>query len=414
MKLVSRWAALAVLALSLVLPAAALAAPATFSSVEVAVHPEQTGAVMIVSGTLAEDVALPAEVELAVPAGARLQWAGEILGGSPDADPSVDYKVETRDGLDVYSFSMKSSRTAQLEILPSDLVTTTPTGMLADVTWTPSTDLPRVTVNYLLPQTASVLTPADGAEMSAGPEGYSYYVRTVDNAKAGEPISLKFGYSLGAAAAPTTTTPKSNNDSIVLVAILGAVLLAFAGLAVGVVRKAQAKAAASEQPAGKPHTARMPKLEALAEADEVEAESVDEAEPAGTHARPRTQIYLLVGVLVVIGLAAGLALGSGGKASVIGDVATLQIASVDTCTTSNIALKTPEGADLAKDANDILGRLKSVTGVGNASLYIKESRLEVAYCDSNTSEELIRAALEPTGYLADSAPATGDPSAPAQ
>lgn len=413
MKLVSRWAALAALALSLTLPSTALAAPATFSSVEVAVHPEQTGAVMIVSGTLAEDVALPAEVELAAPAGARLQWAGEILGGAPDADPNVDYKVTTRDGVDVYSFTMKSSRTAQLEVLPSDLVTQTPAGMLADVTWTPATDLPRVAVNYLLPQTAQVLTPAEGAEMSAGPEGYSYYVRTVENAKAGEPISLKFGYALGAAAAPTASVPKSNSDSIVLVVILGAVLLAFAGLAVGVTRKAKAKAAASETPTGKQRTARMPKLETLAEADEDETDVVDEVELTGTSARPRTQVYLLVGVLVVIGLVAGIALGSGGKAAVVGDVATLQIASVDTCTTSNIALVTPEGADLAKDANDILGRLKSVTGVGNASLYIKESRLEVAYCDSNTSEELIRAALEPTGYLANSAPA-GSQDAPAQ
>jgi hypothetical protein len=73
-------------------PALALAKePAAWSKVDVAVHAEQNGTLMIVSGELPESTALPAKVKLAAPAGSTFQWAGEILGGDVSQDPDVKY-----------------------------------------------------------------------------------------------------------------------------------------------------------------------------------------------------------------------------------------------------------------------------------------------------------------------------------
>ena len=51
----------------------ALAAPSAWQNVDVTRHFEQDGSILLVSGDLPETAKLPAEAELAVPAGSQLQ-----------------------------------------------------------------------------------------------------------------------------------------------------------------------------------------------------------------------------------------------------------------------------------------------------------------------------------------------------
>ena len=87
--------AVAVLMAAFVLGSAsiAFAAPAQWDSVDLVVHDENGKQLVILAGVIPTETALPAEVEIAVPAGLELQWAGEILGGDPGKDPSVAPKI---------------------------------------------------------------------------------------------------------------------------------------------------------------------------------------------------------------------------------------------------------------------------------------------------------------------------------
>jgi len=377
----------------------ALAAPTSWEAVDVTVHAEQGNATMLVSGTLPEGTKLPAEVELPVPAGSQFQWAGEILGGPVDQDPSVQYTTTTRDGSDIYSFRLTESLIGQLEVIPAGLVISTADGYQSNLTWTANSDVKELRLNYRLPQTAKVVTPAAGASMSPGPTGYNYYSKTIQDVKAGQTESLAFGYSPVTAAPATSAGTTGASDTVALVLVLGAALAFFAFFAMKVSRKMQAKSGATSTPMA---AARASEHQGAGDvpAEDGTAPAVDresEAPPVRAGRKPAVILGLVVGVLGAVVL---VALSNGGKAAVSGDTVMLTVAQVDACSQSNIPLSTPPGGDLARDANDILGLLKSVSGVGNATIYLSQSMIEVNYCESSTDEARIRASLAPSGYVA--------------
>ncbi len=102
---------------------------------------------------LPEKAALPAEGELSVPAGAKLQWIGEVLGGPANADPELKYTKVTKDGVDVYRFTLTKARTAQVEVLspaaPFDGTNYTPA-----IKWTSAQAVPAVRLNIRVPESA--------------------------------------------------------------------------------------------------------------------------------------------------------------------------------------------------------------------------------------------------------------------
>ena len=98
---------LAVLALCPGVPSA-FAAESPWKSVDVILHDDPSGPILLVAGELADKVTLPAEVVLAAPTGLKLEWAGEVLGGPVEQDPSVTPQMSPSGGVDAYSFSMYS------------------------------------------------------------------------------------------------------------------------------------------------------------------------------------------------------------------------------------------------------------------------------------------------------------------
>ena len=106
--------------------------------------------------------------------------------------------------------------------------------------------------------------------------------------------------------------------------------------------------------------------------------------------------------VIVTALVAGavFALNANRGGIATGDTVEMSYAQVDTCTTSNVGLTPPAGGSVESDRNEILESLRAVVGVGNATLHLKESRIEVRYCDSSVSEAQVLAALNGTGYTA--------------
>jgi len=89
LRVLRSFAATTMLLVALFCASTALAAPAPWQRVDVILHAEESGGVMLVSGELPPGTKLPAEAELSVPAGSTLLWTGEILGGATSEDPSL-------------------------------------------------------------------------------------------------------------------------------------------------------------------------------------------------------------------------------------------------------------------------------------------------------------------------------------
>lgn len=97
-------------------------APLAQGSISVQVSPGTTSSetVAIVGVSLAPSMVLPVRVDLPLPVGATVSWAGEILGGDPSADPQREYTIHDGSGGAKYvEFTVTQSHQAQIETLGS-------------------------------------------------------------------------------------------------------------------------------------------------------------------------------------------------------------------------------------------------------------------------------------------------------
>lgn len=218
-------------AFALVLAPAAYAAPNAWQSIDVTVHAEQSGGMLLISGELPETVSLPAEAELSVPTGSQIQWIGQILGGDVSADPALQYTKSTEGETDIYRFTLTESRIAQVEVPITDEISFDGTAYRASLIWTPSQDVPEVWMGVKLPASATIIEEAAGATVVPGETGYSYYSKTVTDAKAGQPLDLAFTYTAPAeapvstAAAPGTSSSSSTPIAVILIVAAAALVV---------------------------------------------------------------------------------------------------------------------------------------------------------------------------------------------
>jgi copper chaperone CopZ len=405
----------AIVAVLLVFPAAASAAPANaqWDKVDVIVHVEGGSNIVIVAGELPASAKLPATVQLAVPAGGEFQWAGEILGGDVSADPSVTYEVERAGDSDIYSFTLTKSRIGQVEVLLPSVVTFDGSAYSANLNWTAPDELKKLDMSVRVTQGAQVQTAAEGASIVPGPPGYSYYQKQVSDLKKGQSESLAFTYTQPAGAVPAAPNAPAGqaggNSGLALAAVIVVFGAAFLFAARAVQRKMQGAAysdsddevfADDDESAADYEQAD----EEVADAVELVDDGADElpeedASETVVAARSKTAMvtWAVAGALVVAVVAA---IYSGGAATQTGDTVVMQYAQVDACTTSDITLAVPAGGDVSRDADKILSSLRQLAGVGTATLHLKEARVEVAYCSSSADEQQIVQALNASGYSA--------------
>ncbi len=102
-------------------------------------------------------------------------------------------------------------------------------------------------------------------------------------------------------------------------------------------------------------------------------------------------------VLVVIAVIAG---SGANQVSLVDGKVTRTIATVDECASATLPLTIPAGETIEDAAESIFDALSKTTGVGVVTVYEDDPRVQIAYCQSNSTEPALREVLAPTGYLA--------------
>jgi len=408
---------LAVLASVLLWAGTAVAEPANWQRVEVTLHSEESGGVMLVSGNLPESAALPAEAELSVPAGSELQWVGEILGGDPSADPKLTYAKSTVGVSDVYRFTLTKSRTAQIEIVTSGAVAFDGTNYTSDLKWSATQAVPEVRLSVRVPQGAQIVQAAPEALLQPGEPGYSYYTKTVKDVKPGDQVDMAFAYQVAAATASggsSTSTGSTAQIVVILLAIAAAVLVV-----VSVRRKMALASGEGSGPAEAPAKGARPKANtpstkgkehrpntqaspsSPAATVQVEGTSEQSVRLSGA-SRRKLVTAAIVGPIIVLALVVG---NQTTKPVIEGESISQTFSQGQPCSTATIALAVSGDADPAKTAETLFAALKSVGGINTAKYNFKTSTLEAGFCESKATEAGIRQALAPTGLVDASAPA---------
>lgn len=381
----------------------AVASTVAWERIDITLHTEQSGGVILVQGTLPSTVTLPAEVELWAPAGSELQWAGEILDGPPSEDPSRDFSKTTEGPLDIYRFTLLESHQAQIEVLSRGDVTADGSEYASSLVWIPAQDVSLVRLLVRVPETAQVIRSSPGATLVPGDPGFAYYTRTIEDAKAGEALELAFGYTLQES---TVSSGDSGGQasSVGLVVAIGLGALAILLLLVIVIRRELRSSSAESEPHEAPRAD-----EQTASADRSAVEIADDAEAgtAGenggvshTGAGSAAKRNLLVGVVAVaLILIVVIVAGETTKPKVATDSISQTFASGDPCLTVTIPLDVPNGSDPEVTAAAIFEALGPIDGLNTATYRIGTSTLDVGFCESKTSESIIAQTLQPTGLV---------------
>lgn len=377
--------------------APALAAPSAWSFVDVGLHVEQGQTLLLVAGDLPEDVPLPYEAQLAVPSGTQLRWIGEILGGPPAEDPQLPYTKTTVGDMDVYTFTLTKSRTAQFEGIAAGMTGVSGQNQSTAIKWTAWQDLPSVRVSQRLPRGAQIVQPSEGASLQPGDETYSYYSKTVSNAKAGDVLDLSFSYTVSATA-PAGSTSGASSSIIVPVFMGAAVLLLGALVLIAARRKPEAGGALSAAEArpqeGDSATHQIEPSPVEEVAEELDVEPVGEPSGRGTFLRPQ---FLMLGALVLMVVVAVSVISSGGSGN-SGRISKF-FGSTSPCTSVSLGLTPKPNVDLAERGEDIVDAFSGYDGIGDVTLTIASSTLDVTFCQSSHTEASIRQIVEGTGLV---------------
>ena len=309
--------------------APAFAAEPTWQRIDVALHAEPQRPLMLVAGLLAEDVKLPAEVELAVPAGMQIEWIGEVLGGPTSEDPELQYTKTSAEGMDVYRFTLTEGRAAQIEGLIPNPENFDGTAYTTALAWTPWEPVPEVRIGQQLPAGAAIAEAAPDAVMQPSGTDSVYYVRTLQNPPVGEPIELAFSYTAPAAgtapggSAAAVTPPSQQSSNTALFIIIAVTVAAFAF----VIYKIRGKMATDgDEAPGSPATS----VEAGSPAPS--DSRIDAAAPMSADVPEKRTIKPAVPALIVVAvLLAGalFAINAGSSASTTGGVITKSFGASD-------------------------------------------------------------------------------------
>lgn len=375
----------------------ALAAPATWQFVDITLFAPESGGVMVLSGELPPSTPLPAEVELAVPAGLQLQWVGEVLGGPVSEDPTLEYTTTTVDGLDVYRFTLTTARTGQVEVLTPGSTAFDGTNYTATIGWKSTQDVPEVRLGVQVPQGATLVSESPGASLQPGDATNSYYTKTIPSVKAGDALDLAVGYNAPATPASAAVPPASGtNPALPIILILAVIAIALVFLVM--TRRKPSATPVAEEPVAARSLESEPDDETPAE-DEPATSA-----PSRAGAAKRTRITAAIIAVIVI-LAVFIAIQTT-KPQQVGDTITQVFVPGEACTTAAFPLVVTGDAEPQATADVLFAALKPVTGLNWGTYNAATSSIDVGFCDSETSETLVRQALSTTGMLAESAPAT--------
>lgn len=401
----SRLVAVACVVVLSLVPAVALAAPAEWASVDITAQSyQQDTPLLLVSGQLPESAQLPAQVELAVPAGSELQWIGEILGGDPSADPAVQYTVATKDGSDIYSFTLTKARVAQVEVAVPAWTAFDGTNYTSNLKWTAWRDLGEVRVSERLQSGATIVQGVDGASLQPGDAGYSYYTKTVAGVKAGDAVGLSYIYAAPAAAAGTSApgaTAASGDDTVVLTLVVVVVVgaMGFALYKIANKMNKTAEPATTGRPTAKT-TARKDAADQVARSGRSERVEEVDTDVAGPTTKSPTRVIvpavIITGLLVVSAFAVA---NQGTQAKVVDKKITKSFGAPNPCDNTSIPVMAKSGVDLESRGEELLEAFSGKEGITDVTLDLEKLTVDVSFCESLQSDETLRQVLLGTGLV---------------
>lgn len=179
------------------LPALAYAGVSEYQVQFAPVDPSGSGA-FIVNVILSPETTLPARVRVPMPTGARLLWAGEIIGGDTANDLSREASVTAvADGL-VVEFTLEKVRVAQVEA-QWNAPTFSGSTVSSNLEWVNTTEAGTYTFAIMLPAGASKvkITPAVEGSPNTNANGETLRTLTPIRLEKGAKFPISVSYKTG-------------------------------------------------------------------------------------------------------------------------------------------------------------------------------------------------------------------------
>lgn len=264
-------------------PPAASGPPVTTDAggpVDVQIWPAQEAGktAVLVAVELPPTAKLPAIVRVPLVAGTSVEWAGEILGGDPNADPERPYVLKNGVGGTFAEFTLTKSHRAQVDSIGLPLTAKGTVSSVA-VTWVQSVNSTLTAISVRIP--AGVfevkIKPAPSGAPTQNAAGESLYVLNPQTYKLGQTqdVSVSFNSQPASASPGIAATP-------VLIGLGVAIVIAVVVLFVVVARQRQAAESLSEDEdeSDEDEQEAEPDAESEDDAEEIDsASSPDESEP---------------------------------------------------------------------------------------------------------------------------------------
>lgn len=166
--------------------------------VDVQVWPaEENGeTAVLVAVQVPETTKLPTVVRVPLMSGTNVQWAGEVLGGDPNADPARAYVLRNGIGGTFAEFTLTKSHRAQVDSLGLPLAVKGSTTFLS-ATWVQSVNSSLTAISVRVPAGAFQIKvkPAPAAAPSTNSSGESLYALNPKTFKLGEKQDISLSYS---------------------------------------------------------------------------------------------------------------------------------------------------------------------------------------------------------------------------
>lgn len=181
----------------------------------------------LVDITLDPKVRLPARVRIPVPSGAVVQWAGEILGGDPNADPERAFTLHSGSGGGKYAeFTLSVSHRGQIETNGIPL-TANGTVLSTQVEFVQSVPATSVTFSVRIPAgvTQVKIDPSPSGPPSINTStGDSLYLLALVSLATGAKTTVKITFNTSPTGATQTSAPSLTAVYIVLGVLLVALI----------------------------------------------------------------------------------------------------------------------------------------------------------------------------------------------
>jgi hypothetical protein len=212
--------------------------------IDLQIWPGQAGETAIIT-VVEVDAAtkLPVTVRVPVVPGSTVEWVGEILGGTAEADVEVPYKLVQGQGGQFAEFTLTKSRRGQVDAIGFPLETSGDKVLLA-VEYVQTVSSPLTTVSVRVPAnvTKVKISPKPSGDPFDNADGESLYTLEPVALKPGEKQKISLSYST---IPPVEPTPGSEAN-LVLIGLGIALVIAVIAMIVVINRRSTASAASQD------------------------------------------------------------------------------------------------------------------------------------------------------------------------